>query len=185
MTTETRPGASALWIFLLTAASMGTSFVLSCAMPFAALAALAAVHMHRSDALKLMGLVWLANQFVGFAFLHYPHSLTTYGWGLALGMAAVAALLGADSLLARSMPKTEPARLALAYGGAFVAFKMMILAWALGLGGVETTLDPAIVARQFLRDVAILVGLFIFYHALLGLGVPAPRPRRGPAMAVA
>jgi len=181
MTTATKTGASALWIFLLTAASLGTTFALACAMPYAALAALAAVHMHRSDALKLMGLVWLANQFVGFAFLHYPHDLTTSLWGAALGTGAIAALLGADFALSRVMSKAEPARLAVAYFAGFVAFKVAILVWALGLGGIATTISPAIVGKQFLREAGVLVGLFALYHVLRSVGVPAPRPRLAPA----
>lgn len=172
-----KPGVSALWIFLLTAGSVVTTFALACATPFAALAALAAVHMRKSDAMKLMVLVWAASQAVGFAFLGYPREMTTYAWGLALGMGSVAALLGADMALTRRLPATQPARLALSYVAAFVVFKAVIALWALGLGGIATTLDPAIMTRQFLRDGAILIGLFTFYHALRAMGVPAPRPR--------
>ena len=172
-----KPGASALWIFLLTAGSIATTFALACATPFAALNALAAVHMRKNDGIKLMLLVWAASQVVGFGFLDYPHRLETYAWGIALGMGAVAALFGADAALARRSLKTEPAQLAMAYVAAFVSFKTVIALWALGLGGIATTLDPAIVARQFLRDGAILIGLFAFYHALRAMGLPAPRRR--------
>jgi hypothetical protein len=184
MTTATKTGASALWIFLLTAASIATTFTLACAMPFAALAALAAVHMHRSDALKLMGLVWLANQFVGFTFLHYPQTLTTYLWGAALGTGAISALFGADIVLARFQSRSEPVRLAVSYLAGFIAFKAVILMWSFGLGGVETTIDPTIVSRQIVREGMILVGLFALYHALRAIGVPAPRPRQSPVAMV-
>lgn len=176
-TTAPRPGASALWIILFTAASTGTTFVLACATPFAALAALAAVYMRRGDGLKLMMLAWGISQIIGFGMLHYPHRLTTYAWALALGMGAIAALLGADAAISRFMPKSGLVRLGIAYAAGFVAFKAAILCWALGLGGVATTLDPAIIARQFPRDGAILIGLFLFYHAARAVGVPAPAPR--------
>lgn len=177
MTTATKPGASALWIFLLTAASTAATFVLACATPFSALAALAAVHMRRNDAVKLMALVWLASQVVGFGFLDYPHRFSTFAWAAALCMAAVGALLGADHALSRRMPKSAAGQLALAYVAAFVAFKAVIFVWALGLGGLSTSFDPAIVTRQFLRDGAILIGLYAFYRLLRAAGVPAPRPR--------
>jgi hypothetical protein len=175
------PSASVLWIVLLTAASTATTFVLACATPFSALAALAAVHMRQRDGIILMLLTWLASQIVGFGFLDYPHSPSTFAWGGALAMAGVVAALGAYAALSRLEAATPPMRLAVAYGAAFVAFKAVILLWALGLGGVATTLDPAIVARQFVRNGAILVGLFLLYHGLVTLGVPAARQKFAPA----
>lgn len=65
----------------------------------------------------------------------------------------------------------------MAYGVGFVAFKLVILAFSFWLGGVATTLDPDILARQFLRNGAILIGLFALYHGLVALGVPAARGR--------
>ena len=182
---SSKSGASALRIFLLTAGSVATTFALACATPFAALAALAAVHMRKSDAVKLMVLVWAASQMVGFGFLGYPHQLDTYAWGIALGMGAVAALLGADAALTRRPLKAEPAQLVMAYVAAFLSFKAVIALWALGLGGIATTLDPMLVARQFFRDGAILIGLFAFYHALRAVGLPAPRPRTQSRLAAA
>ena len=52
------------------------------------------------------------------------------------------------------------------------------LLWALGLGGVATTLSPAINARQLLRNGAILFGLYLLYRGLVMAGVPAARSDR-------
>ena len=49
MTTLSTRGSATLWVVLLTAASLGTTWVLACMTPFAALAALAAVHLRRRD----------------------------------------------------------------------------------------------------------------------------------------
>ena len=168
---------STLWIVLLTAASTATTFVLACATSFPGLAALAAVHMRRRDSIVMMLLAWLASQLVGFCFLDYPRTATTFAWGIALAMAAVAAALGASTAFSRMKFRSTGGRLTLAYGAAFVAFKAVILLWALGLGGLESVTDPMITARQLVRDGAILIGLFALYRGLVALGVPAAQPR--------
>src|SRR5437667_9327199 len=62
----------AVWIALLVVASAAYSLAIACATPFAAFAAIAALTVPRRDALLLIGLVWFANQAVGFGMLHYP-----------------------------------------------------------------------------------------------------------------
>lgn len=47
--------ASTLWTTLLTAASTATTFMLACATPFPALAALTSVHMRRHDGMSPAG----------------------------------------------------------------------------------------------------------------------------------
>ncbi len=165
-------GASTLWILLLTAVSTITTLVLACATPFPALAALAAVHMHRRDGVLLMLAAWAVSQGIGFGMLHYPHDATTLGWAVALGTAAIVSALAASSIAGR-LSSAFPVRLALAYVAGFVAFKAIVFLWSLGLGGAATALSPSIMANQFLRNGAILIGLLILYRALVALGVPA------------
>ena len=54
------------------------SGVFACAVPFAALAALAAFDTDRRDGLLLIGAVWLVNQVYGFAVLGYPMEAQAY-----------------------------------------------------------------------------------------------------------
>lgn len=167
-------GASALWVSLLTAASTVTTLALACATPFPALAALAAVHMRRRDGLALMLLAWAASQFVGFFLLGYPRDGSTLGWGVGLGTAAIgSALAGSAALRALPYPSVA-ARLSLAYAAAFTAFKGIILAFALVLGGLHTAMAPDLLAEQFVRNGAILIGLYVLYRLLVAVGVPAP-----------
>lgn len=63
-----------LWIVLVIVSSIGFSFALACATPFAALGTLAALHMRRRDLLVMVGLAWLANQIIGYGFLAYPQT---------------------------------------------------------------------------------------------------------------
>lgn len=173
----TQARASTLWIMLLTLASMATSFALACTAPIAALAALAAVHMRLRAGIALALAAWAANQAVGFAFLHYPHDPKTLLWGVGLGTAALGSALGAYAVLARMPIRGIVPRLAIAYVAAFVAGKLVTLCWAAFLGGVAITLHPGYSFDQFLRNGAILIGLYLFYRLLLALGVPAPGRR--------
>lgn len=167
--------ASMLWIVLLTTASTLTTLLLACATPFPALAALAAVHMRRQDGVALMLAAWAASQLVGFTMLGYWHSASTIGWIPGLGTAAVVSALGAYPALRGSGDRPVFARLTVAYASGFVAFKATVFVWALVLGGVADTIDPAIVMRQLLRNGGILIGLYTVYQALVMIGVPAPR----------
>lgn len=170
-----RPGgASALWISLLTAASTATTLALGCATPFPALAALAAVHMRRRDGIALMLLAWTASQFVGFFLLGYPRDGSTLGWGVGIGTAAVGSAVASYIALRALDYRSVAARLGLAYAAGFTAFKGIILAWATVLGGLHSVMAPDLLAEQFVRNGAILIGLYALYRALVAVGVPAP-----------
>jgi hypothetical protein len=168
------PGASALWISLLTAASTLTTLALACATPFPALAALAAVHMRRRDGVALMLAAWAASQFVGFFLLGYPRDASTLGWAAGLGTAAVGSALAGYAVLRALNYRSVAVRLATAYAAGFTAFKGIILLWALVLGGLHTAMAPDLLAEQFLRNGAILTGLYLLYRLLVAAGVPAP-----------
>jgi len=180
--TSPQTGASTIWIILLTAASTLTTLALACATPFPALAALAAMHMRRRDGLILMALAWGASQATGFFILHYAIKDTTLGWALGLLVAAMASGLGAYAALAHMEGRSLALRLGTAYVAAFVAFKLVIIAFsAFWLGGVETALDLGIITKQFVRNAAILGGLLAIYHGLIALGVPSARRGMLPA----
>jgi hypothetical protein len=172
--------ASALWVALLTAASTVTTLALGCATPFPSLAALAAVHMRRQGGIALMLLAWAASQCVGFFLLGYPRDGSTLAWGAGLGTAAVGSALASYAALQALQYRPVAARLGLAYAAGFTAFKGIILAWALVLGGLHTAVAPDLLAEQFVRNGAILIGLYALYRALVAIGVPAP-PRQATA----
>jgi len=170
-------GASALWVALLTAASTATTLALACATPFPALAALAAVHLRRPSGVALMLLAWLASQCVGFFLLGYPRDGSTLAWGFALGTAAVASALAGYAAVQALRYRLVAARLSLAYAAGFTAYKGIIVGWALVLGGLHTATAPDLLAEQFVRNGAILIGLYGFYRLLVATGIPAaPQP---------
>jgi hypothetical protein len=169
--TMTRDG-SLLWILLLSAASVAGSWALACATPFAALAALAATRMGRRDGIALMLVAWFASQAVGFGIHHYSHSPKTLMWGGAIGTAAIVSLLAAR--WAESQVRGGSiAHVVVAFVGATLAYKGMLVLWSLALGGLGIALSPTYFAQGFVRDGAILVALVLLYRALVEIGVPA------------
>lgn len=167
--------AAALWIALLTGASSLATWALACSTPFAALAALAAVHMRRQDGVLLVVVAWLASQVVGFAVLGYAHDARTIAWAFGIGAAAVLSALGAGAAARGRTARLNGVALAAGFVAAFLAYNAGLALSALVLGGIEVTLDPANLARQFFRNGAILVGLLGLHHALLAAGLPVPR----------
>lgn len=174
-------GAALLWIVLLTIASSLTTWALACSTPFAALAALAAAHLRRQDGVLLVVVAWLASQVVGFAVHDYPHDAKTIAWAFGIGLAAVGSALGAGWASARCTGRLFGVALAAAFVAAFCAYNAALALCAAVLGGIEITLDPANLTRQFLRNGAILVGLYGLYRGLLAVGVPTPARRAATA----
>lgn len=177
--TETNNRASTLWIVLLTVASLFTTWALACMTPFAALAALAAVHMRARDGAALMALSWGVSQAAGFGLLHYPTDPTTIAWGVALGLAALGAVGGAYLALARMAGASLAPRVAVAFVAAFVSFKAVLLVADVVLGGsFASTVAPSLLLKQVPREAAITVVLLMLYRVLTAAGVPALRPAR-------
>jgi len=99
-------GKRSLWIALLTGATIIGSFIFACATPFPALGALSALFMRRRDAFALTLINWLANQIIGYGFLHYPQNFDSYAWGVTIGIGALiatAAAIGTRALSVRAM----------------------------------------------------------------------------------
>jgi hypothetical protein len=163
---------SLLWIGLLSAASVAGSWAFACALPFAALAALAATRMGRRDGIALMLVAWFASQAVGFGIHHYSHSPKTLMWGGAIGTAAVVSLLAARWAADRARGGSA-VRLVAAFGGATLGYKAMLVLWSLVLGGLGIALSPTYFAQGLLRDGAMLVALVLLYRGLVAIGVPA------------
>lgn len=168
----------ALWLALLVAASVAFSLAFACAVPFAAFGAVAALTLKWRDAVLLTGAVWLANQLVGFVFLDYPWTPSTFAWGVALGGVAVLATVAARSI-SRHVAGRDDALVSLAaFVGAFVAYEggLFVVAATL-LGGTEDY-APAIVLRILEINAAAFVGLLALNRLAAAVGFAA-RPATG------
>src|SRR5262245_11745830 len=114
------------WIALLGGSSIGFSLVFACATPFVALVTLAVLNMDRRDAFMVTVSVWLANQAVGFGILGYPHTLDSYAWGVAIGVAALLALLAARSVCRQLAQRHAIVTTAVAFAIAFVVYELTL-----------------------------------------------------------
>ncbi len=153
-----------LWVGLMTIASMAATLVLACATPFPALAAIAALHVRRQEGIILMLAAWAVSQGVGYGLLGYAMTGENGCWAMTMALAGVAALLGADGVARRLTGVHTVLRLAATYGGAFVAFKLVVLAGVFLLDSGWAAFAPEILARQFLRYAMILAGLLALQH---------------------
>jgi hypothetical protein len=142
-------------LVLLAGACALASFALACATPFAAFAVIAAALMPWRRALPIVAAAWLINQAIGFGALGYPADANTVAWGLAIGVAALAATLASAAVL-RTMPRVAtPLVLSLALLAAFAVYELVLFASTPVLGG-SGMFAAAIVGR-----LAVLSGLWV------------------------
>jgi hypothetical protein len=163
---HTRPGRG-LWIALIVAAGICLSTAFACATPFAALATLAALKLGRRDAITIVGLVWLANQAIGYGFLGYPWTWDSAAWGLAIGLSAGLAFSAASGL---STTRPAPFALRLPFIGAFATYEFGLYAAGFVLPGSDGAFAATIVWHVFLLNAAALGGLMVAYHLAVLFG---------------
>lgn len=152
-----------LRIALVGIASLLLSRAFACAMPLAGLATLAALTLRWRHAASLVLFVWLANQAVGFALMGYPHTASTIGWGVAIGLSAFAALCAARAVGRLAFPGIVAAPAALV--AAFAAYEAVLLAATSVLPSGSGAFAPAVVLRIFCINAAAL-GLLLAVHRL-------------------
>ena len=111
-----------------------------------------------SAALPVVLAAWIVNQAIGFGVLGYPMDMNTLLWGLAIGVAALAATAASAQML-RLLPAADRVTaLALALIAAYAAYEIVLSAFTvvLGDGGAFTL---AVVARLGLLNVLWMLGL--------------------------
>jgi hypothetical protein len=168
-----------LWLALLVCSSVAFSLRFACATPFAAFSAAAALTLDRRDAVLLTGGVWFANQLVGFTLLNYPWTVSSIGWGLALGLAAMLATFGArwTTRTCEGLPWVAGHLAALL--AAFAVFEgALFLVGLFILGGIEN-FGLRIVSWIFVINAGAFLGLLILHRLARLLGFnPARVPGR-------
>lgn len=151
------------WPLALAAAATLGTLATACMMPFVAVATLAAATMDRPRALAAVVGVWAVNQMLGFGLLGYPMTAYAAEWGVALGVAGIAALLVARSVLGGTDPTA--AKLVVAFAAAFAAYEGFLFAFAAVAGGTGT-FTASIVQRILANDAAWLVGMAALHVVL-------------------
>lgn len=162
--------ARRLWAVVLIAGSVLLTVVFACATPFAALATLAVLDLPRRDGPLLVLAVWLANQFVGYALLGYPLDAQSVAWGIAIGVAAVAAFLAAGAAANWSKRYGFPAAVATALVAAFSAYETVLIAASALLPSGADAFSLATMAQIALVNVIALAALLALHRALSSAG---------------
>ena len=147
---------------LLTISCALASFALACATPFAAFAVIAAAMLPLRPALLVVTGAWLVNQGIGFGALHYPIKTNTMLWGLAIGLAALAATAVSAAVLRSFSQSRNPATVALALALALAcgygAYELVLFAATPFLGGAGS-FTAAIIGRIGFLNIVWLIGL--------------------------
>jgi hypothetical protein len=147
---------------LLTISCALASFALACATPFAAFAVIAAAMLPLRPALLVVAGAWLVNQGIGFGALHYPIKTNTMVWGLAIGVAALAATAISAAVLRSFSQSRSPLAfalvLAIALACAYGAYELALFAATPFLGGTSS-FTAAIIGRIGFLSIVWLIGL--------------------------
>jgi hypothetical protein len=170
---ERTSAARAVWMALIVTAGAGLSLVYACATPFAALATLAALKTDRRDTALVIGLVWLANQVIGYGYLHYPWTWSSVAWGAAIGVAAGMALLAAVALAPR---RKGPFAISLSFVGAFTAYEFVLYLASFVLPSEDGAFALSVVRQIFVVNAVALVALVIVHWLATLAGLLARRP---------
>jgi hypothetical protein len=163
----------ATWLAILIAASVAFNFGFACAVPFAALGAVAALTLPRQHAWLVLVAAWFANQVVGFAALGYPRTANAIAWGVALGVVAFLTVAASQWCIRRVEAYGALIVVPIAFFGAFAAYEggCFVVAATL-LGGTED-FSVSIVSRILEINVAAFAGLLILSELGIAVGLVA------------
>ncbi|HEX9168704.1 MAG TPA: hypothetical protein VF886_07240 [Roseiarcus sp.] len=166
---EPTAGKDALWVVIVTISSIAFSYIFACATPFAALGALAGTRMRVGAGLALVAAAWAANQLIGFFILSYPRTWDSFGWGAAIGIAALLATMisGLASTLARSPFRSS----LIAFGAAFAAYEGALFAATAILPASAAAFSLPIVARILAINGAAFIGLLFIQRLAVWFGL--------------
>jgi hypothetical protein len=168
-----------LWIALLTVATVLATGVFACAVPFAALAAVAALDSDRADGILLLGTIWLTNQVVGFGFLGYPLEAQAFAWGLAMGLGTLAAYFAARVCIDALAPYGVVAVIGSALPIAFLAYQAVLYAAGMLLPNGEGAFTYAVLAYVGLVEVVAYIVLLTARRLAVSAGLLGPNAVEG------
>lgn len=166
------PAGRELLIVVVVTSGTCLSLFFACVTPFAALAAVAALKLGRRDALSIVGVVWLANQAIGYGVLGYPWTWDSAAWGGAIGLSACLATLVAIAL-ATSRP--APLAISLPFVSAFATFELTLYAAGLVLPESAEAFSAKVVGQVFLTNAIALMILFALNRLAIMAGLPTEK----------
>ena len=161
-----------LWIALVIGLAMLGSYAYACAAPLAAIAALAALTLGRTEGLVLVAATWVINQLVGFLLLSFPHTFTTYAWGVAIGAGAVIGYLAARAVVRRDLPALIV--LPVVFLTAFVFYQTGMFASATTFTSAQNAFSTAIVSEVFVINAVAFAGFILVHRVAVALSLVKP-----------
>jgi hypothetical protein len=180
---DDRRGRRTAYIAVLAMVTIVASFIFACATPFPALATLAALHMNRRDAFILTAVIWGANQIVGYAFLHYPQTWDSFGWGIAIGAGAMIATSLAIGTEKAVRPYGWTAAMLASFASAFAAYEIALYAATTVLPSDPSAFALAVVLYVLKVNAIACGGLLVLQYAGTRIGLALPRHAVGPPTA--
>ncbi|MBG0811440.1 hypothetical protein IY145_18985 [Methylosinus sp. H3A] len=156
-----------LWSGSLILAGAFFSLAFACAAPLAGFAAIAALTCSRRGALASTAAIWLANQLVGFAILHYPTDFETLAWGGALGVIALLCCETARLVARVAVGAGAPIAALVA---SFLVYEGVLFVITRAVGGDVSHYALAGVTRIFAVDACAFFGLWAFGLACAAVG---------------
>lgn len=162
------------WVVFLTLASLAFSYVFACAAPFVAIATLAALNVRRQDAYLLTLLVWLANQAVGYGLLNYPRTPDSFGWGLAIGIAALLATRTVIALGPQPLRTGPVFGTAIGFAAAFAVYEAALYAAGFVLGSSDTAFSLATIWYVAKVNLMAMAGLVVLSLGAGAIGLTQP-----------
>jgi hypothetical protein len=166
---EPTAGKDAIWVVVLTLSSIAFSYMFACGTPFAALGALAGTRMRLGAGLALVLAAWAANQLIGFFLLSYPRTWDSFGWGAAIGAAALLATIVARQ--ASVLVQSSVASTLVAFGLAFATYEVALFAATALLPSSAAAFSLAIVLRILAINGAAFVGLLVIQRLAVWFGL--------------
>jgi hypothetical protein len=167
----------AIWVALIVTCGTCLSLFFACVTPFAALATLAGLKLGRRDATLVIGVVWLANQVIGYGFLAYPRTWDSAAWGVAIAAAAALAVVAAIAL---STTRPAPLAISLPFVAAFAAFELGLYLAGYLLPVGEGAFSASVVWHVFLDNAVTLCSLMAAYHLAMMLRLMVRSDTSGP-----
>lgn len=155
---------------LIVGCAVIVSLFFACVTPFAALATAAALKLDWRDRFVIVGLVWLANQAVGYLYLGYPWTWDSAAWGIAIGASVAAATIAAGCL---ATPRPAPLAISLPFVAAFAAFELTLYGAGIVLPISPGAFGTAIISHIFLTNATTLCVLMILHHLTIFVGLQA------------
>ena len=125
----------------------------------------------------VVALAWLSNQVIGFAILGYPMTGSSFAWGIAIGLAALLAFIGAGTATASASRRSYG--LATSFASSFVVYELVLRPREQCLSSSSDAFCIATVSRIFEINLISFVGLLLLHRLVVAAASLQQRGRAG------